>query len=223
MRATLTLLLLSGSIACGGEPSPAASAEEAPQLSAANSEGAEALPEPESEASAEPDDAPAPAAGPAELTVTALVAGAAIPAKVRVLDESGKTVVEGPAGSPLALESGSYRLEVKVSDATALADTPTQTRDLIVEPGQSAKVEARFPWAKVTLNVIIDGKSKAAAKVKLLREGNVVAEMKAGGEPVAISPGRYEAEVQHGSDTVRVKGLQFPEGATQTVPVRVQF
>jgi hypothetical protein len=140
-----------------------------------------------------------------------------------VLDESGATIVEGAAGSPLALTSGSYRLEVKVSDTASLADTPTQTRDLIIEPGQSAKVDARFPWAKVTLNVIIDGKSKVAAKVKLLREGNVVAEMKAGGEPVAISPGKYEAEVQHGGDTVRVKGLQFPEGATQTVPVRVQF
>jgi hypothetical protein len=94
---------------------------------------------------------------------------------------------------------------------------------VFLEAGKTTQVEATFPWAKVQLNVLVRGKSQPGVLVKLLRNGEVVAQMKGGAKPVAITPGKYEADVMLKGTTIRVKGLFFPDGATQTVPVRVQF
>jgi hypothetical protein len=166
---------------------------------------------------------PARDTGSASLNVRATVAGQVVPVRVRVLDESGKVASEGESGTPIALRAGSHKIELQISDASALADTPKQVREVFLEPGKTAEVEASFPWAKVTLNVLVGGRSQKGVPVKLLRNGAVVAEMKSGAKPAAITPGKYEADVLMKGTTIRVKGLLFPEGATQTVPVRVQF
>lgn len=161
--------------------------------------------------------------GSSTVTVRALVAGQVVPAKVRVLDSAGAVQAEAASGTPITLKSGSHRLELTISDPAAMADTPTQVREVFVEPGKPSTVDATFPWARVQLNVLVGGRSQSGVPVKLLRNGEVVAEMKGGAKPAAITPGKYEADVMLKGTVIRVKGLLFPEGATQTVPVRVQF
>jgi hypothetical protein len=140
-----------------------------------------------------------------------------------VLDPSGEKRAEASAGEPINLPAGNYDLEVAITDAAVMADKPTQKRELVLQAGQNAQVEARFLWAKVTLDVRINGRSQPGAKVQLLRNEEVVAEMKSGAPPTPITPGRYEADVLLKGAKIRVKGLQFPDSATQTVPVNVRM
>jgi hypothetical protein len=142
---------------------------------------------------------------------------------VRVLSASGDVVAEGESGVALALASGSYRVAVQVTDAAVLLDRPTQTQDVTLAPGNNAALACDFPWAKVQLNVLVNGKSEAAAVVRLSRKGAVVGDMKSRGDFVAVSPGRYDAEVLVKGNTIKVEGILFPDGATQTVPVAVQL
>lgn len=168
-------------------------------------------------------DGPARDTGSGSVDVRALVAGQVVAVHIRVFDESGNVATEGKSGTPIALRAGKHRIELQISDAAALADTPKQTREVFVDAGKTTLVEAAFPWAKVQLNVMVGGRSQPGVPVKILRNGEVVAHMKGGAKPAAITPGKYEADVTLKGATIRVKGLMFPEGATQTVPVRVQF
>jgi hypothetical protein len=224
MRAAIVLLLAATTVGCGsGAPAPAADEETPPAATA----GAENTPEPPSaeEASEAPPESepPVAATGPGTLLLTASVAGKTVPAVVRVLDPSGEKRAEVSAGEPVNLPAGNYDLEVAITDAAVMADKPTQKRELVLHAGQNAQVEARFRWAKVTLDVRINGRSQPGAKVQLLREEEVVAEMKSGAAPTPITPGRYEADVLLKGAKIRVKGLQFPDSATQTVPVNVRM
>jgi hypothetical protein len=227
MRTAIVSLLLSfaTTVGCGsGAPAPGAS-EESPAPAA--SAGAETTPEPPSTdeaAEAPPESEPlVSATGPGTLVLTASIAGKPVPAVVRVLDPSGEKRAEAKAGEPLTLPAGSYELEVAITDAAVMADKPTQKRELVLQAGQTANVEARFQWAKVTLDVRINGRSQPGAKVQLLRAEEVVAEMKSGAPPTPVTPGRYEADVLLKGAKIRVKGLQFPDSATQIVPVNVRM
>jgi hypothetical protein len=225
-RAIVSWLLLSvaTTVGCGSEaPATSAAAESPPAASA----GAETTPEPPSaeEASAAPaaSEPIVSPTGPGTLLLTATIAGKAVPAVVRVLDSNGEKRAEASAGEPLTLPAGNYDLEVAITDPKVMADKPTQKRELVLQAGQNAQVEARFRWAKVTLDVKINGHSQPGAKVQLLREDEIVAEMKSGAPPTPITPGRYEADVLLKGAKIRVKGLQFPDSATQTVPVNVRM
>jgi hypothetical protein len=225
MRASIVvLLLLSAAAGCGSQAS--GTAEEHAQPPAA-SQGEETSPEepvtPDPVEESEPEPEPARASGPGTVTLTARVDESTVPATVRILDEAGEVTREAASGEPISLPAGDYRVEISITDPKALADKPTQARQLLVQPGENPPIEARFRWAKVTLNVLVGGRAQPGAKVTLLRDGEPVAEMKSGAPPAAITPGRYEADVQLKGSIIRVKGLQFPEGATQTVPVRVQY
>jgi hypothetical protein len=96
-----------------------------------------------------------------------------------------------------------------------------------VAPPASAAVPPVEPVAarqtNVQLDVRVNGRSQPGAIVQLLRNGELVAELKSGAPPAPITPGRYEADVLLKGAKIRVKGLQFPEGGTQTVPVNVRF
>lgn len=225
MRAAIvSSLLLATTIGCGSEaraPAPAIEAEPAATA------GAENTPEPPAEEAAvtEPELQPTVAAptGRGTLVLVASVAGSHVPATVRVLDESGEKRAEANTGEPINLPAGNYQLEVAITDANVMADRPTQRRELVLQGGQNANVEARFKWAKVQVDVRINGRSQPGAKVQLLREEEVVAEMKSGAPPTPITPGKYEADVLLKGAKIRVKGLQFPDSATQTVPVNVRM
>jgi hypothetical protein len=84
-------------------------------------------------------------------------------------------------------------------------------------------VDVTFRWAKIRLDVQVGGHSQRGVPVKLMRAGEVVAELKSGEPLQAISPGKYEADVLLHGRTIHVTGLQFLEGAEQTVPVRAQL
>jgi hypothetical protein len=217
------LLLPWAALGCSSSASGSAATHEGPPAASAGEETSPAEPEPIADEAPVDEPEPPLASGPASVTLTAVVADQPVPADVRVLDESGKVASEGAAGDRITLPAGNYQMEISIRDAAALADRPTQKRALLLKPGDDARLEARFRWAKVTLNVLVGGRAQAGANVKLLRDGEVVAEMKSGAPPAAITPGRYEADVSLKGTVIRVKGLQFPEGATQTVPVRVQF
>lgn len=217
--ASVVPLLMLG---CGSASSePRSSAIEPP----AASSGDEATPEP-SETVAEPaveEPALAPAQGPATITVVADIANKPIVANVRVLDDQGDIKAQAKAGDAMTLPSGNYKLEIEIPDASIMADRPTQMRELRLTPGQNPNVEAHFRWAKVQLDVRVNGHSQPGAHVQLLRNGENVAEMKSGAAPVPITPGRYEADVLLKGAKIRVQGLLFPDSATQTVPVNVRF
>jgi hypothetical protein len=163
------------------------------------------------------------ASGPASVLVRALVNGQIVAAHVRVLDADGGGAVDGVAGTALSLRAGAHRAEITIDDAAVLADRPTQVAELFIAPGKETAIDATFPWSKVQLNVVAQGRSLHGATVKLIRNGAAVAEMKSGAQPAMISPGKYEADVLVNGATIRVKGLLFPENGAQTVPVRVQF
>lgn len=227
MRAAIvsSLLLAATTIGCGSEArAPATPTENEPAATA----GAENTPEPpadEAAAVTEPELQPKVEAptGRGTLLLVASIAGTNVPATVRVLDESGEKRAEANTGEPINLPAGNYQLEVAITDANVMADRPTQRRELVLQGGQNANVEARFKWAKVQLDVRINGRSQPGAKVQLLREDEVVAEMKSGAPPTPITPGKYEADVLLKGAKIRVKGLQFPDSATQTVPVNVKM
>jgi hypothetical protein len=153
--------------------------------------------------------------------VTARVDGQPVPAHVEVPDAGRK--LEGNSGEPIALPSGDQRIIVTISDPSALLDKPTQRLSVFVEPGKPTAVDVTFRWAKVRLDVQVGGHSQRGVPVKLMRAGEVVAELKSGEPLQAISPGKYEADVLLHGRTIHVTGLQFLEGAEQTVPVRAQL
>lgn len=222
MRAAIvTSLLLATTFGCGSGAPPPTAVESEPAATA----GAENTPEPPAEPVREPDLEPKVAAptGRGTLVLTASVAGQNVPATVRVFDESGEKRADASTGEPINLPAGNYQLEVAITDANVMADRPTQKRELVLQGGQNAQVEARFKWAKVQLDVRINGRPQPGAKVQLLRDEEVVAEMKSGATPTPITPGKYEADVLLKGAKIRVKGLLFPDSATQTVPVNVRM
>jgi hypothetical protein len=223
MRAAIvTSLLLATTFGCGSEARPPSTAAESEPAASA---GAETTPEPPVEPVTDPDLEPKVAAptGRGTLVLGASIAGQNVPAVVRVFDDAGEKRADANAGEPINLPAGNYALEVAITDVNVMADKPTQRRELVLQGGQNAQVEARFKWAKVQLDVRINGRSQPGAKVQLLREDEVVAEMKSGAAPTPITPGRYEADVLLKGAKIRVTGLQFPDSATQTVPVNVRM
>jgi hypothetical protein len=162
-------------------------------------------------------------AGPAQITVEAKVHGKTVPAKVRLRGGDGSEAASGTSGQALRVQSGDYEMQVAISDAAALLDRPTQTRPLTLHAGDDLHESVEFPWAMIQLNVLVNGNPDSGASVKLMRGGSDVAVLKSGAAPAAISPGRYEAEVTTHGTKIKVEGLLFPEGATQSVPVRVKL
>jgi hypothetical protein len=143
-----------------------------------------------------------------------------VAAQVKVV---GDRPIEGVTGEEISAPAGTLQTVVTVTDDKVLLDKPSQTLDVFIESGKLSKVQARFPWSKVQLNVVVAGRAQAGATVRLLRGGQVVGELKSGSEHKFISPGKYEADVILHGTSLRVKGLVFLEGAVQTVPVRAQM
>ena len=205
-------------LGCGSKPgaqSPPASAQSGSEVTVA--EQAEPTSSPESA-----EEAPAPT-GPAVLTVEASVRGAAAAADVRLLAADGSAAGTGHTGEPISVPSGEYTLEVTVTDEKALVDKPTQRRSLTLHPGDSLRESVEFPWAMIQLNVRVNGSQDNGALVEVKRQGEVVAKLKSGADPVPISPGRYDADVKTRGTTIAVQGLMFPQGGTQSMPVNVQM
>lgn len=130
-------------------------------------------------------------------------------------------VVDFTMGQEITAEAGTRHITVALVDDNVLLDKPTLALDVAVEPGELTKVDAVFPWARVQLNVLVRGTVQPPTAIKLIRKGEVVAQVTSGQPGLLVSPGNYEADVTVRSKTVRVKGLVFFEGTDQTIPVRV--
>jgi hypothetical protein len=219
MRRTTTVVGLSLTlIACGGGATE-------PEAESAESSGSEAAPpatpiEAAPEAEASPD--PGPTSGPSQVSVTATVNRQPVPAHVRLVAADGSTAAEGEVGTKLDVPSGTYTLEVAVTDAKALADKPTEKREVTLLPGGDTTEVVDFAWSKIKLNVRVNGTLDPKAVVRLLRKGAVVAEIQSASDHVMISPGRYGAKVKpRGTEEIEVDELMVPQGATRETPVNV--
>ena len=205
-----------------------AASEGAPQTATAApgpSAGSETAAVPESEAEVAPDPEPAqvPPSGPSSLTVSASVKGANVAAHVRLLRADGSAAAEGDAGQKLTVPSGDYSLDVQVTDESVLVDRPNKRSEVTLAPGGDLSQSVSFPWARIKLNVQVNGKLDPSAVVRILRQGAIVAEIRSGGDYVNVSPGRYKAVVKTRGAEIEVDQIMFPEGATREMPVPVQM
>jgi len=175
---------------------------------------------PPSAAAAVPEEEAKPARG--RIVVQAKCAGKPVAAVGKMPIERG-FIVDFKMGQEFSAEVGTRHIEVTLDDDSALIDRPTLQLEVPVEERKTTKVEAVFPWAKVQLNVLVHGAVQPPTNVKLIRKGEVVAEVESSGPPFLITPGNYEADVQLKGKTARVKGLVFFEGTEQTVPVRAKL
>lgn len=205
-------------LGCGGAQSQAAEATPVEEEGAFGEAAPAELEPVEEEAPAEP------ARGPASISVTPKVVGQAVSGSVKIMNEAGETVAEGSAGQNITVQSGHYTVEVRVTDEKALADRPTRTMEVDLQPGAQARQEMSFPWCKVRVMVRVKGRKTGKAVVKLLRNGEHVATLQSGAQQyVPLSPGRYQAEVKSGGLVTTLDEVMFPEGGTRDVPIDVSF
>src|SRR5687768_5062927 len=226
MHRSVWLLVSTLLLACGASARPEEESNYEPAEQPASSSGdelAEAEPEARPQEPEPPAAAPAPKSGPASVRVDATVRGQAVAADVRLIGADGAEAATGRSGEPITVQSGEYTLLVTVSDEAVLLDKPMQRHPLTIEAGESLRESVDFPWAKIQLNVHVNGKPDNGAIVELKRQGAVVGKLKSGGEHTPISPGRYDAEVHTRGAKIPVQGLMFPQGATQSMPVNVQM
>lgn len=153
------------------------------------------------------------------IVINAKCAGQSVAAHAHMPIERG-LVVDFEMGQEISAEAGTRHIEVTMTDDIILVDKPTIQLEVEVEPKKLSTVDLVIPWAKVQLNVLAHGTLQPPTAVKLLRRGELVAEVKSGGPAFLVTPGTYEAEVKLRGKTLRVKGLVFFEGTEQVVPVR---
>jgi hypothetical protein len=202
-------------VACGGSSSPPPASE--PTQPAASA-GAEA---PVEEASSEPEQ-PVAAASPATLKVVTKVGGKALPARIKVFDESGALLAEGASDKPLAVRSGELSIEVALPDSKELRGGETVQRSVSVAPGADVTETVIIERCMVRVNVRIRGKLDPTSVVTLLRDGATIAKLTSGDQDyVAVAPGRYNVKVRSKRAEIVSSDITLNEGATQTIPIDV--
>jgi hypothetical protein len=191
-----------------GNLAPAASAGDEPPPSAATEA-------PASEAQATPIPA-----GRGYLVIEATVEGKRVPARAKLVD--GHRASDIALGKTINVPAGTRHIEVSLADDSVLLDEPARQFEVTVEPNQKTTLKAAFPWAKVQLRLLVNGKEQPKTRVKLVRDGEPIAEVETGAPMFEISPGTYDVDVPIRGKTVRVKGLVFFDGSEQIIPVRAQ-
>jgi hypothetical protein len=161
-------------------------------------------------------------AGRGRVIVQSKINGKIVSAHARML-VGRDYAVEFEAGEEVSADAGAQKILVTLLDNSVLVDKPTLQLEVPIEPGKLSKVDAAFPWAKVQLNVLLHGSVQPPTAVKLIRNGEVVAEVKSGAPAFLVSPGNYEADIPVRGKTRRVKDLVFFESTEQIVPVRAQL
>jgi len=150
--------------------------------------------------------------------VRAFVRDAPVSGRVRFLGAA--PAPEGDTGEVIQVEAGTQSVEVTLNPNAGLLDRPTQRLHVFVPAREQAIANAHFPWSRVAFTVYVQGRRQAGVPIKLLRNAQVVAELRSGATPQALSPGRYEVEVQLRGRTVHVDRLSLLEGATQNIPLQ---
>lgn len=128
--------------------------------------------------------------------------------------------MDADTGEVIQLEAGTHPVEVTLNANAGLLDRPTQRLQVFIAPHEQATANAYFPWSKVAFTVFVHGRRESGVPIKLLRSAQVVAELRSGAAPQALSPGKYEVEVKLPGRTVHVDRLSLLEGATQNIPLQ---
>jgi len=157
------------------------------------------------------------AQGMATLNMGVTIDGQDVEGKVTVKDANGAVVAEGDAGTDLSVPPGTHRVIV---ECKGLVDHPQYVHPAFpFQGGQSYSCKKAFSASTITL-LVSKGGRRVAGDVILKRQG--------GGEPVAkvrtgvqfkITAGRYEGVFKRGRDEWQISGMQFPEGAIESIPV----
>jgi hypothetical protein len=162
----------------------------------------------------------APEARRGYLVVEAIVEGKPVPAQAKLVDDNQASEFE--LGKTINVPAGTRHIEVSLADDTVLIDKPTRQFEVTVEPNQKTILKAAFPWAKVQLNLLVNGQQQPSTRVTLMRDGAPIVAVNTGAPMFEISPGTYDVDVPIRGKTVRVKGLVFFDGSEQIIPVRAQ-
>lgn len=172
----------------------------------------------------ETHDAPPPAAGPATVRIVVKVDGHEVPAEVTLTDAAGATVAQGAAGATFNVTSGTFSATAHITDATVIINRPTQNAGPFeVAPGAEHVQTFELERAQVHLIVNQRGRPVRGARITLRRQNaqEDPIELRVGDEQVPFLPGRYDATVRFGSQSIEVTGLMFMGGAVQNVPINV--
>lgn len=216
-RVFVSLSLVAMVVGCGGSDA----AEPEPEEEEVATTGGEAEPEPEPVVEPEPEPEPT---GPGQIRVVNVVSDQEVGGPVRVLDSSGEVVAEGTSGDTFNVESGEYRVQGEVTDASILVDTPTQETTATVPAGGTTEARVDFPVSRIRIEVTRGGRPIARWRLTVRRQGMEAGdpvELEPSREHVPITPGRYDATLRFGGSEIEVNGLIFQGGATMTVPVNV--
>jgi len=193
---------------------------------AASCGGAERIDDDQLPPAASVGDEPPPQAAPAQplkqkygsVVVRAFVRDTPVSGRVRFLD--APRPMEATTDETVQLEAGTQQVEVTLDANAGLLDKPSQRLQVFVAPQEQAIANAYFPWSKVSFTVFVQGRRQADVPIKLLRNSQVVAELRSGSQPQALSPGKYDAQVQLRGRTFNVDRLNLLEGATQNIPLQ---
>jgi hypothetical protein len=205
---------------CGG------SAAQQPSQEASGLESVDSDPSEQLDPQASDDDSMTQSAfaGPASITIEVTVKGEPVSSDIKLLNEANEVVSEGGSGQTFRVRSGRYSAQIQLTDKKALIDKPTKVLEFELAPGAEVTEKVSFPWTQIRLNVKVKGRLNKKAKVKLIRDGEVVATLQsAARDYVIISPGHYQAEVKVGSLVTKLDDIMLPEGATRDVPINVSF
>lgn len=217
MRRNVWIFSLLFAIGCGGGSTEPTGETSAPPDTTGGDE--QTMPD------ATPDvaDTPPPA-GPATVRIVVKVDGHEVPAEVALTDASGADVAHGAAGASFTVTSGTFNATAHITDASVIVNRPTQSAGPFdVAPGAEHVQTFELERAQVHLVVNQRGRPVRGARITLRRQNaqEDPIEVRAGDEQIPFLPGRYDATVRFGSQSIEVTGLMFMGGAVQNVPINV--
>lgn len=130
-------------------------------------------------------------------------------------------VTKGHAGSPIAVPTGSFDVEII---CTELLDHPSQRLQAVKVAGDTVEREVTFPAGTTVLNVKKGGRALRNVELRFKKAGgDEVPGTARPGVPFKMSPGNYEAEILMGKGrskaTHTITGIQVYDGAKRTIPV----
>jgi hypothetical protein len=165
-----------------------------------------------------------PPSGPVQVTIAVRLGSEEGTAAVKLVDADGNTVAEGRSGQSFTVRPGAYTVIAQIEDERVMIDKPQHSEEVQVPASEEPHtIQVSVPIARVRLVVRRNNRPLNNPQVTLFRQsGEEVATFRAGNDHIAITPGRYEADVVTGRDRIRVRGLTFMDGATQNIPVNIQ-
>jgi len=167
---------------------------------------------------------PTPAAGPATVHLVIKIDGQEAAGHVKLMDSSGDVVGEGESGTTVNVTSGTFTAEAHITDAAVIVNRPTVTAGPFdVAPGETHEQVFELERARVRLTVVQRGRPVSGARITLHRQNaeEEPIEIRATGQHVPFMPGRYDATVRFGNQSIDVTGLMFMGSAQQDVPINV--